>query len=81
MVDVNTKRKCIEDNCLKFPCFNFDSENKGIYCAQHKKEDMIDVKTKRKYVEENCLKQPCFNFDSENKFIYQVLFLLHNIFL
>ena len=70
MIDVQTKRKCVEENCLKIPCFNFDSENKGIQCAQHKKEDMIDVNTKRKCLEENCLKKPSFNFDNENNRIY-----------
>ena len=41
------KYKCIEDNCLKRPSFNFDSENKGNYCVQHKKEGMVDLKHKR----------------------------------
>ena len=67
MVDVVTKRICVEENCLKFPCFNFDSEIKGIYCAHHKKEGMFDLQNKRKCVEENCLKFPNFNFDSEIK--------------
>ena len=61
MIDVKTKRICIEENCMKNPSFNFDSENKGIQCVQHKKENMIDVKTKRKCAEENCRKIPCFN--------------------
>ena len=67
MFDLHHKRKCVEENCLKFPSFNFDSETKGIYCSLHKKKYMFNVKNKRKCVEENCLKQPCFNFDSENK--------------
>ena len=68
MVDVMTKRRCVEENCLKQPSFNFDSETKGIYCVQHKKQNMIDVQNKSKCcLEENCLKRPCFNFDSENK--------------
>ena len=67
MVDVVNKRKCVEENCLKQPNFNFNSETKGIYCAQHKKQNMIDVMHKRRCVEENCLKQPSFNFDSETK--------------
>ena len=48
MVDVMTKRKCVEENCLKQPSFNFDSETKGIYCAQHKKKGMVYFKTKTK---------------------------------
>ena len=63
MVDVMTKRRCVEEYCLNQSSFNFDSETKGIYCAQHKKQNMVDVVTKRRCVEENCLKQPNFNFD------------------
>ena len=55
MVDLHNKRKCVEENCLTIPSFNFDSETKGIQCAQHKKKGMVDAKTKRKCVEENCL--------------------------
>ena len=69
MIIVVTKR-CVEENCLKQPSFNFDSEVKGIYCAQHKKRNMVDVRTKRRCVENNCLKNPNFNFDSETKEIY-----------
>ena len=67
MLNVTNKTKKWGSNCLKRPCFNLNSETKGIYCVQHKKENMIDVMTKRKCVEENCLKFPCFNFDSETK--------------
>ena len=67
MIDVKHKRKCIKENCLKNSSFNFDSETKGIYCAQHKKQNMVDIKHKSKCIEENCLKQPSFNFDSETK--------------
>ena len=67
MVDVMTKRRCVEENCLKQPSFNFNSKSKGIYCTQHKKQNMVDVMTKRRCVEENCLKQSNFNFDSETK--------------
>ena len=30
VADFYTKRKCLEENWLKFSCFNFDSENKVI---------------------------------------------------
>ena len=49
------KRRCVEENCLKQPSFNFDSEVKGIYCAQHKKQNMVDVITIRKCLEKSCL--------------------------
>ena len=54
MINVKTKIKCLEKNCLKQPCYNFDSETKGIQCTQHKLKDMVDVKTKRKCLEDNC---------------------------
>ena len=65
MVDI-INRKCLEENCLKLPNFNFDLETKGIQCVEHKKKNMIDVKS-RKCLEENCLKHPSFNFNSETK--------------
>ena len=67
MVDVMTKRICVEENCLKQPNFNFDSETKGIYCVHHKKQNMVDVMLKNKCLEGNCLKRSNFNFDSETK--------------
>ena len=62
-------KKCIHENCLKIPVFNLPSENTGIYCFEHKKENMIDVKSKR-CIHENCLKRPNFNLPSENTGIY-----------
>ena len=53
MVDVNHKRKFLKENCMKQPCFNFDSETKGIQCAQHKKKNIVDKKNKKKCNEEN----------------------------
>ena len=67
MVDVKNKIKCLVENCLKRSNFNFDSETKGIYCAQHKKQNMVNVMKKLICLKENCLKQPSFNFDSEIK--------------
>ena len=37
-------KKCIYENCKKNPCFNLASENKALYCVEHKKENMILVK-------------------------------------
>ena len=51
MVDVMNKRRCVEENCLRQPIFNFDSDNKGIYCTQHKKQNMVNVMNKRRCVE------------------------------
>jgi hypothetical protein len=54
------------------PYYNYKTETKRIYCAQHKKINMIDVKNKRKCLRVNCLKRPSFNFDSENKGIHDI---------
>jgi len=61
--------KCIEPNCTKIPNFNISTETKGIYCADHKKENMIDVKHS-KCIEPNCTKRPNFNIPTEIKGIY-----------
>ena len=59
---------CIEDGCLKYPSYNFATENKGIYCFVHKKEDMIYVQ--KICIEEGCLKRPTYNYATETKGIY-----------
>jgi hypothetical protein len=51
---------CIFDNCKKIPIFNIPTEIKGLYCFDHKSNDMIDVIHKRCF-EENCIKIPVFN--------------------
>ena len=56
-------------NCLKRPTFNLPSENKALYCFEHKKENMIDIKSKR-CIEDNCMKIQSFNLHSENKPLY-----------
>jgi hypothetical protein len=52
MIDVKNKR-CIEPNCTKNPVFNLPTETKGIYCSEHKKENMIDIRNK------NCQNKKC----------------------
>ena len=44
MVNVGANR-CRAQKCSRYPLFNFDVENKGIYCSEHKLEDMVDVVT------------------------------------
>jgi hypothetical protein len=68
MIDVKHKR-CQYDNCNKQPAFNLQTETKGIYCFDHKLENMIAVKSKRcKY--DNCIKIPSFNLPTETKALY-----------
>ena len=40
-------KKCHNENCMKQPVFNLPTETNGMYCREHKLENMIDVKHKR----------------------------------
>jgi len=68
MIDVKNKR-CLEPNCIKRPNFNIPIETKGLYCFDHRKENMIDVISKR-CLEPNCIKRPNFNIPTETKGLY-----------
>jgi len=57
-------RLCIKDRCYKYSSFNFENEKIGIYCNNHKKENMINM-SKKKCIEDNCSKKPNFNFENE----------------
>lgn len=46
MVDVQNK-KCIFDNCIAIPYYNYKNNLKEIQCKKHKLDGMIDVKIKR----------------------------------
>ena len=46
MVDVKNK-KCLEPDCDIRPLYNYNNETKGLYCNEHKLDDMINVKSKR----------------------------------
>jgi hypothetical protein len=68
MIDViNTK--CKEEDCNKRPNFNIQNEKNGMYCSEHKKENMIDINHKR-CLHKNCYKQPNFNLPSISFGIY-----------
>jgi hypothetical protein len=68
MIDVKSKR-CLEDGCIKHPSFNISNETKGLYCYEHKKENMIDVKSKR-CAEDKCMKRPIFNIPNMLNALY-----------
>ena len=61
--------KCLEEKCNTRPNFNFQTEKVGIYCSEHKKENMIDVKNKR-CLEEKCNTRPNFNLQNEKVGLY-----------
>jgi hypothetical protein len=65
MVDGKHK-KCQETGCYKSPSYNYDGEDKPVYCVEHKMDEMIDVKHYRcEYG--NCNLRPLYNFHKEKK--------------
>ena len=48
---------CVHDGCTTSAAFNLPTETKGLYCADHKLENMINVKSKR-CIYDGCTKQP-----------------------
>jgi hypothetical protein len=66
MFDVKSK-KCIEYNCLKVPYYNLPTEKSGLYCVNHKKENMINIRNNKCI---DCNKYPYFNVPSEKKPLY-----------
>jgi nitrate/TMAO reductase-like tetraheme cytochrome c subunit len=58
---------CSFPDCKKQPTFNYEGESTGIYCAEHKKNEMVDVKNPSC---KDCKKRPSFNYEGETKAIY-----------
>ena len=46
MINIKSK-KCKEQNCNKQPLFNISNKNTGLYCSEHKKDNMVNVKSKQ----------------------------------
>ncbi len=65
----NMPTYCVYDKCSKRCSFNLPSENQGLYCFDHKFENMVDVKNKR-CIHENCTKRPTFNLPTETQGLY-----------
>ena len=38
---------CKEVDCKKYAYYNFENENKKVYCRKHKKENMVNKITKK----------------------------------
>jgi hypothetical protein len=47
MIDLRTK-KCIAQNCTKFPTFNFSHRKTPQYCLEHKETNMVNIKQYKK---------------------------------
>jgi len=37
-------KKCVEKGCKKLSSYNYISQDKGLYCLNHKKENMINIR-------------------------------------
>ena len=57
---------CLHSGCEKQAIFNIEGEKNGLYCADHKTEEMIDVKNKTCDII-GCKKRPTFNIEGEIK--------------
>ena len=68
MIDIKNKR-CIQEKCNLEANFNIQNQKNGLYCNEHKKDNMINVRCK-KCKDENCNKQPNFNYINEKVGIY-----------
>ena len=67
---VNVKDKtCKEPGCKTLPCYNYEGEKKGLYCATHKKEGMVDITHKTCKVH-GCNTRPNYNYEGEKKGMY-----------
>jgi hypothetical protein len=59
---------CANDCCKKFPCFNYEGEL-GLYCLEHKKENMVNVKNKL-CIHQDCKRQRKYNYVNEKNPLY-----------
>jgi len=57
-------KKCKKENCNIQPNFNLVNEKFGIFCSQHKTENMVDI-IRKKCLELNCNTRPNFNLVNE----------------
>ena len=63
------RESCCEDGCNKRPYFNEEGQTTGLYCGDHKKENMINVLDKR-CCEDGCNKHPYFNEEGQTTGLY-----------
>ena len=62
----NKKEECITEGCKTRASFNYENENKSLYCNTHKQIGMVNVSKKN----DKCIicnkKQPNFNFEAQS---------------
>jgi hypothetical protein len=69
---------CIFQGCTKIKLYNYEGETKGIYCTNHKLENMVVV-TNTKCAYDNCKKSRLYNYEGETKGIYCTNHKLENM--
>ena len=65
--------KCINPDCNIISYYNHINETKGLYCYEHKLDDMVNVEIK-KCINPDCNKKPTYNYINKKK-----LFVVKNI--
>lgn len=63
MIDIK-KKKCLYEGCDINPSFNYKNEIKGLYCYEHKLENMINVIIRR-CIFDSCETTASFNHEDE----------------
>ena len=60
---------CNNIKCSKIASYNLENEKKGLYCKQHKLDDMVNVRCKM-CAYEGCIKIPVYNEENEKSGLY-----------
>ena len=70
LVEAEVKsRSCKSEGCNKQPIYNVKGQKKGLYCLQHKTEEMVNVISKM-CIHEGCNTIPNYNVEGETKALY-----------
>ena len=68
MIDIK-HQKCIHECCKKIHNFNYENQKIGLYCRDHKLENMVDVKN-TKCLHDGCVIQPKYNYFGKKNGLY-----------
>jgi hypothetical protein len=68
MINIISKR-CIYEGCKTQSNFNFEGQQTGLYCGEHKLDRMMNIKAKRCEFD-GCKTQPNFNFEGQPNGLY-----------
>ena len=60
---------CIFEDCSKRSCYNYETEDKPLYCSEHRKNGMVNLINK-KCLHPDCKVIPNYNYENETKSSY-----------